>query len=341
MAIKGGYILRPRCVGNGSLAHHPPIDRELWDYLLRNVLHKDTGNLKRGQGYFQLSDIQEDLYWVNGRRKMTYSKPQLTKSIQRICATGSAVSSRVARGVIVTIINYDLYQNPMSYRADDSAFCGNGETAFEEMENLRVSDCKTSVLCGDSAFCGNGEKCFEATPKNKNNNTRNTSPTNVVEVYGFCESINLNPVEDQNAGAREKKPRKEKLALPDNEPKTWREDFEVYKAELRMAYNALLRDDAWISTQQRFNPGMNIALSLEKACVNYWATEAAWLRKRKQRIKTINWRQTLTNSLSQSPNKVYNDNRNHQKTGNNGVSEDYQRRICETLLGGSGSARMP
>lgn len=305
MAIKGGYILRPRCVGNGSLAHHPPIDRELWDYLLRNVLHKDTGNLKRGQGYFQLSDIQEDLYWVNGRRKMTYSKPQLTKAIQRICATGSAVSSRVARGVIVTILNYDMYQNPMSYRADETAFCGNGEKAFEE------------------------------TPKNKNNNTRNTSPTNVVEVYGCCESINLNPVEDQNAGAREKKSRKQKLALPDNEPKTWREDFEVYKAELRMAYKTLLRDDAWISTQRRFNPGMNIALSLEKACVNYWATEAAWHRKRKQRIKTINWRQTLTNALSQPQNKVYNDNRTHQKGGsNNGVSDDYKSGVLETLLSG-------
>lgn len=305
MAIKGGYILRPRCVGNGSLAHHPPIDRELWDYLLRNVLHKDTGNLKRGQGYFQLSDIQEDLYWVNGRRKMTYSKPQLTKAIQRICATGSAVSSRVARGVIVTILNYDMYQNPMSYRADETAFCGNGEKAFEE------------------------------TPKNKNNNTRNTSPTNVVEVYGFCESINLNPVEDQNAGAREKKSRKQKLGLPDNEPKTWREDFEVYKAELRMAYKTLLRDDAWISTQRRFNPGMNIALSLEKACVNYWATEAAWHRKRKQRIKTINWRQTLTNALSQPQNKVYNDNRTHQKGGsNNGVSDDYKSGVLETLLSG-------
>ena len=306
MAIKGGYILRPRCVGNGSLAHHPPIDRELWDYLIRNVLHKDTGNLKRGQGYFQLSDIQEALYWVNGRRKMTYSKPQLTKAIQRICATGSAVSSRVARGVIVTILNYDIYQNPISYRADETA------------------------------FCGNGEKAFEATPKNKNNNTRNTSPTNVVEVYGCCESINLNPVEDQNAGARERKPRKGQLAPPVNESKTWREDFEVYKAELRMAYKTLLRDDAWISTQQRFNPGMNIALSLEKACVNYWATEAAWHRKRKQRIKTINWRQTLTNALSQPQNKVYNDNRTHQKSGsNNGVSDDYKRGLLETLLGGS------
>ena len=266
---------------------------------------------------------------------MTYSKPQITKAVQRICATGAAISTRAARGIIVTIQNYDIYQNPMSYCDNFDAFCGNGETAFEETENDGVNDCKTYELTDESAFCGNGETAFEETPINKNNITRITSPTNVVEVNGFCESINLNPVEDQNASARAKKSRKGKINSPDNEPKTWREDFEVYKAELRIAYKTLLRDDAWISTQQRFNPSMNIKLSLEKACLNYWATEAAWLRKRKQRIKTINWRQTLTNALSQPQNKVYNDNRTHQKSGNNnGVSDDYKRGLLEKLLDG-------
>ena len=303
--IEGGYILQPRCLDGGSLAHHPPVDREVWAYLLRNVLHKDKGSLKRGQGYFQLSDIQENLYWVNGRRKMTYSKPQLTKAIQRICATGAAVSRRVARGIIVTIMNYDLYQSPMSYCDNNVAFCGNAEIPFEE------------------------------TPKNKNNNTRNTSPTNVVEVYGCCESISINPVKDQNAGARERTRRKAKLIRSENDPKTWREDFEIYKDELRIAYNSLMQDSAWISTQQRFNPHVNIQLSLEKACVNYWATEAAWQRKRKQRIKTINWRQTLTNALSQPQNKVFNDNRTNQTArSTNGVSDDYKMGILETLLGG-------
>ena len=333
--IEGGYILQPRCLDGGSLAHHPPVDREVWAYLLRNVLHKDKGSLKRGQGYFQLSDIQENLYWVNGRRKMTYSKPQLTKAIQRICATGAAVSRRVARGIIVTIMNYDLYQSPMSYCDNNVAFCGNAEIPFEETEKSELNYCNTDIISGENEFCGNAEIPFEETPKNKNNNTRNTSPTNVVEVYGCCESISINPVKDQNAGARERTRRKAKLIRSENDPKTWREDFEIYKDELRIAYNSLMQDSAWISTQQRFNPHVNIQLSLEKACVNYWATEAAWQRKRKQRIKTINWRQTLTNALSQPQNKVFNDNRTNQTArSTNGVSDDYKMGILETLLGG-------
>lgn len=199
-----------------------------------------------------------------------------------------------------------------------------------------------------------------------------TSTSTGVEDTGVSVRENniTNPVEDQSAGAREQTPpcpqqadtqstdecmarkalRPHKTLREDDAAgtdgagisapsgKTWREDFEVYKTELRMAYKTLREDDAWISTQQRFNPGMNIALSLEKACVNYWATEAAWKHKRKQKIQTINWHQTLSNALSQPQNKVYNDNRTHQKPNSGGVSDDFKRGILETLLGGGGSA---
>lgn len=120
--------------------------------------------------------------------------------------------------------------------------------------------------------------------------------------------------------------------------KTWKEDYETYLSELRKAYKTLLRDDAWISTQQRYNPNLNIPLTLEKACTTFWATEAGWQHKKRQRIKTIDWRRTLTNSISQPQNKVYNDNRTRATASFcGGVSDDFKRSILETLLG-SGSA---
>lgn len=178
-----------------------------------------------------------------------------------------------------------------------------------------------------------------------------TSTSTDVEDTGVSVRDNIisYPVEDNNAGAREetdspeadlpkcksrKTLRKDDAGIEEARILTWRDDFEIYKNELRKAYKTLLQDDAWISTQQRFNPNLNIALSLEKACVNFWATEAGWQHKRKQHTKTINWRQTLTNSINSPQNKVYNDNGISKKTANNGVSEDFKRGVLEMLLSG-------
>lgn len=193
------------------------------------------------------------------------------------------------------------------------------------------------------------ERDTTGTSINKENNGNNIIPESSNEDYGLRDNIISYPVEDYNAGAREgnnifesefpkrksrKTLRKDDAGIEEARVLTWRDDFEVYKDELRMAYKTLLGDDAWISTQQRFNPNLNIALTLEKACVNFWATEAGWQHKLKQRTKSINWRQTLTNAISNPQNKVYNDNRTNQKAGCNGVSEDFRRGVLETLLGG-------
>ena len=70
--IKGGYILQPRCIQEGSMAHNPPVDRELWQYFLRSVNYYKHDLMPRGSGFFRLEDIQEDLSWKVGFRKMKY-----------------------------------------------------------------------------------------------------------------------------------------------------------------------------------------------------------------------------------------------------------------------------
>lgn len=191
-----------------------------------------------------------------------------------------------------------------------------------------------------------------------------TSISTGVENTGVvAEDILPDPVEDQNACVREEKAKTidpahkaefDRSAAEFDNPaieaeivdpaesaashKTWKEDYETYLCELRKAYKTLLRDDAWISTQQRYNPNLNIPLTLEKACTTFWATEAGWQHKKRQRAKTIDWRRTLTNSISQPQNKVYNDNRARTATTpSGGVSNGFKRSILETLLG-SGSA---
>ena len=55
---------------------------------------------------------------------------------------------------------------------------------------------------------------------------------------------------------------------------TWKTNFEVYVNELREAYNLIINDKELIEQQQTYYPNVNIVKSIEKACVNYWATEA-------------------------------------------------------------------
>jgi len=84
---------------------------------------------------------------------------------------------------------------------------------------------------------------------------------------------------------------------------TWRESFEVYKDELRKEFHALRVDENFIKEQERLNPNIDIALSIEKACVNYWSTEGGWKKKKGSKTETIDWKATFRNAIQM--NKVY------------------------------------
>lgn len=117
--IPGGYILQPRCFDKSNAAHFSPVTRELWFYLLRKVNHTDKGNLKRGQGFFNISDIQKDLSWMVGYRTEMYSKPQFTKALRRLREELMIVTTKTTRGVIISVCNYDEYQTPESYEGSN------------------------------------------------------------------------------------------------------------------------------------------------------------------------------------------------------------------------------
>lgn len=93
----------------------------------------------------------------------------------------------------------------------------------------------------------------------------------------------------------------------------WRVDYEVYLAQLRDAYRALVADKAALDDRQKYHPGQNLELSLEKACTQFWATPEGWQHKKSdKKVQQINWRTTLLNSLNQPQNKVYNGSKKYE-----------------------------
>ncbi|MCK5602041.1 hypothetical protein KAR91_09235 [Candidatus Pacearchaeota archaeon] len=146
--VKGGYILQPRVFGESDASKLPPVTRELWFLLLRGVSHKTGGKYQRGSGFFSLSDIQESLSWYVGYRKMIYSKPQLTKSLRRLCEGSMIATAKATRGVYVTICNYDYYQDPKNYESNGEGSTKvsrkkqEGHAKNKNVEEVRIEEVK-------------------------------------------------------------------------------------------------------------------------------------------------------------------------------------------------------
>jgi hypothetical protein len=83
----------------------------------------------------------------------------------------------------------------------------------------------------------------------------------------------------------------------------WRESFKVYKDGLRKVFNELISDEKWIKEKERYHPNIDICLSIEKSCVEFWATEAGWKNKKATKTVDIDWKKTLTTAIDL--NKVY------------------------------------
>jgi hypothetical protein len=86
---------------------------------------------------------------------------------------------------------------------------------------------------------------------------------------------------------------------------TWRTDYKIYLNDCRKAYQQVVSDDKFRKEQMELNTGVDIELTLKKACINFWSTEAGWSYKKKKRTKDIDWISTFKNALSQKMNRVY------------------------------------
>ena len=144
--IPGGYVLQPRKLDDSEIMKAPPIVRELFQYIVRKVNHTDNEKYKRGSGFFTLADIQEDLSWYIGYRKMKYSKPQLTKSIRRLREGFTVATAKATRGLYITVLNYDKYQTSSNYESNDEGTTKEtrrkreGHTKNKNVKNERMKE---------------------------------------------------------------------------------------------------------------------------------------------------------------------------------------------------------
>lgn len=115
--IAGGYYLKARKIQQSDISTCSPAVREIWDWLLMNANHKNSrdGRIKRGQLFRTYEDIREGLKWYVGYRKERYSEDVTKKAMKALRRHGMITTTKAPGGVLITICNYDFYQNPKNY----------------------------------------------------------------------------------------------------------------------------------------------------------------------------------------------------------------------------------
>jgi len=115
--IPGGYILLARKTLESELMDKPPLYVKLWAWMLLKANFKDRDKLKRGQFVASISDMQEAMSYHIGYRKITPSRAQIRNSYEAFVKRTMISTAKTTRGMIITICNYDQYQNPKNYEA--------------------------------------------------------------------------------------------------------------------------------------------------------------------------------------------------------------------------------
>ena len=159
----------------------------------------------------------------------------------------------------------------------------------------------------------------------------NTSRTDVLED---AEIIDIS----EDAGKNSKRVRAREKPEPPKEV-TWRDSFEVYLQDCRDAWKRWVGNREWMAERQRFNPGVNIKLTLEKACKEFWATEAGWLHKKKSRCKTIDWKRIFEYAISQKTNRVYERSKDNSR-GKDGLTDEEREQLERALQSAVNASRV-
>lgn len=121
--IPKGYYIKARVIEESWVSHQPPCVREIWDWLMRNAKfceQKVNGvQVKRGQLLKSYKEIREGLAWYVGFRKEMYSEDATKKAMKKLRSHLMIATTKAPGGVLITIENYDYYQDPRNYESTD------------------------------------------------------------------------------------------------------------------------------------------------------------------------------------------------------------------------------
>jgi hypothetical protein len=112
--VPGGFILFSRRFIE-LLADMPLLDRTLWVWLYCKANHSNQAGLARGELVTTIDEMRDAMRYRVGYRTIKPSEKELRRALERLYERNTIVPHKTTRGLVITICDYDLYQNKANY----------------------------------------------------------------------------------------------------------------------------------------------------------------------------------------------------------------------------------
>lgn len=106
--VPDGCILLARKMQDSEIWKKPADWLKIWIYILQEVNHSDRKQFKRGENFFNLIDVARDC---------GVSRHSVYKFIKWAKSATLLATQKTTRGVVISVLNYDRYQNLENYKS--------------------------------------------------------------------------------------------------------------------------------------------------------------------------------------------------------------------------------
>jgi len=106
---------------NSKIWHKPPHYVKIWIYLLLKANHADRRSgqkLNRGQCLVALRELCDAISYCRGYALRRPTKDSAWRALEWLREERMIATARTTRGLVITIVNYCRYQNPVNYERD-------------------------------------------------------------------------------------------------------------------------------------------------------------------------------------------------------------------------------
>ncbi len=138
-----GAFIMSRSIFESEIWYKPPCYLKLWLYLIGKANHKDrkyNGFLvKRGQYFCTYKELTGQLSYNVGYRKEIPHEGLTKRVMKYLRSTLMIDTTKEPRGVLVTILRYDEYQDLSNYERTSE------ETNERTTKELRTNQCRPSI----------------------------------------------------------------------------------------------------------------------------------------------------------------------------------------------------
>jgi len=122
--VPGGCIVVARKMLDSDLMDQSPLVVKLWMWILLRAFWKDGDKLKRGQLITTISEMQEAMSHYSGWRKMSPTPDQIRSAYGTLRDTARITVRRTTRGMVISVINYNTYQDIKAYASHTASHDG-------------------------------------------------------------------------------------------------------------------------------------------------------------------------------------------------------------------------